>query len=223
MLTQHICKWHQAPFPNCWVGPGDEAIAHVCVCVYVCLDTPLIVNFKWAHSQWLTWQVLQAWPTSARVGQACETKCQHQRVLQLSLENECEGLLPDCSVSMKESEDDLNWMHWQHTRQLTFWLVLQATPFAKGMACERDYFLIGTLRVIHCDRHQNVQWPSLLQVSTWYDRSYTAGIPCWLMVWLWSQCPCSHGSPPGQIAALWTCEVHFKYNFLLTQVHPRMM
>ena len=70
------------------------------VCLFVCLDWPLTVNFKWAHSNISRLNV-------------------HVRrcVLQLSRENSWEGLLPECRVSTKESKskDNLSWIHWQHT------------------------------------------------------------------------------------------------------------
>ena len=40
------------------------------------------------------------------------------------------------------------------------------------------------------DRQQNVGWQGLLQVSTWHDCSYIAGIPLLLMVDC-EACPCS--------------------------------
>ena len=79
--------------------------ARVCVSIYACLDWPLIVNFKRNQN----FNILR-----------CPRRC----VLQLSHENECEGLLPDCRVSVKESEDDSSWMRWQHTRQFTFWTLV---------------------------------------------------------------------------------------------------
>ena len=40
-----------------------------------------------------------------------------QQTTEQSCKNKHEGPLPDCSITVKESEseEDLSWMHWQHT------------------------------------------------------------------------------------------------------------
>ena len=76
-------------------------------CLFVGLDRPLIVNFKWAHSNISRW-----WNV--------HTNMYFSKQLSKSCENEHEWLLPHFRVAVKESEseDNLSWMHWQHTRQL---------------------------------------------------------------------------------------------------------
>ena len=72
---------------------------HMWVCMLVCLDRPLTVNFKWAHSNiWQWWNV--------------HADLYFSKQLSKSPENEYERLLPDCRVAVKESksEDNLSWM-----------------------------------------------------------------------------------------------------------------
>ena len=118
--------------------------------------------------------------------------------------------LPDCRVSIKESEkeDDSSWMHWQHARQLTFsTMVSPATD---------DH----VTRQATSDRQQDIHW---FQVRTWHDHSYIAGIPLLvhgLTVKL-SPCQCSHSSTVRWIAAC-LC-VHPKCNLLLALARLRMI
>ena len=89
--------------------------------------------------------------------------------------------------------------------------------------------MIALTRQAVSDRQQNVQWQGLLQVSSWHDRSYIAGIPLLahgLTVKL-SPCPCSHNSPAGRIAGcqhVWSSTSgHPKRNLLPAQARPRTM
>ena len=58
--------------------------------------------------------------------------------VQLSRENEHEGLLPDCRVSVKQSksEDYSSWMHWQYAWQLTFWTMVWVWRSRDKAGCE---------------------------------------------------------------------------------------
>ena len=124
------------------------------------------------------------------------------RVLQLSLsrENECGGLLPDCRFGVKESEseDNLSWMRWQHTWQLTFW----SMGHGSYELDDRTWLLQGRLRVT-----ENVWWQGLLQVSAWHDRSYIAGISL-----------LAHG-----LTVKLSPRRHFRCISLPAQARPRMM
>ena len=140
---------------------------------------PLTVNFKWAHSN-----ILHV----------------HGSLTYIS----AKGLLPDCSVGAKDSEneDDSTWMRRQHARQLSdksmLWIWLSHCRMTIEMGCEW-------------------QTTNLLQVSAWHDRSYTAGIAP-LAQGLFeslnvksSPWPCSHSSPAGRICAI------------LAQARPKMI
>ena len=146
-------------------------------------------------------------------------ECPHMptcTVLQLSRENKCEGLLPDCKVGVKESESKIDQR----------WMCLAAHM--------KTYFLIKLwydrmTRQAASDGEQNVWWWGLLQVSAWHDRSYIAGIPLLArgLTMKLSPCPCSHNSLAGRIAEcqhVWstTCG-HLKCDMLPAQVRPRMM
>ena len=147
------------------------------------MDRPLPINFKSAHSN---------------ISQCCE--------------NECEGLLPDCRVGVKESEseDHSRWMHWQHAQEFTFWTMV-ATNLMTVWQCT-VWMTVG---------QQDVRW---LQVSAWHDHSYMAGIPLLLpahgLTVKLSPCPCSYSSLAGRIAAC-LCG-HSKCSLLLAQAHPRI-
>ena len=88
-------------------------------------------------------------------------ECPHRWVLQLSLEKECEGLLPDCSVGMKESRQ-------QRQFKLNALAARTATYNLCYMYDESDD---RVTRHTASDRQQNIRWWSLRQVSTWHDRS----------------------------------------------------
>ena len=102
-----VCVYHVAvqmlynitSLGRAWASPTLAWLhcTRVCVCLFVCLglDRPLTVNFKWAHSNISRW-----WNV-------------HADLIQQTTEQK-----PDCSVAVKESEDDLSWMHWQHAWQL---------------------------------------------------------------------------------------------------------
>ena len=63
-----------------------------CVCIYVCLDRPLTVNFKWAHSKFAKpWE--WAWSATARLQGWCERE---------------------------RGWNDSNSIRWQHAQQITF-------------------------------------------------------------------------------------------------------
>ena len=113
------------------------------------------------------------------------SQCPHGRILQLSCENEHEGVLPDCRINMKESEskDDFN-LNATAARTTTYFLNYGESD---------DH----VTRQATSDRQQDVRW---LQVRAWHDRSYTAGAHG-LTVKL-SPCLCSHSSPAGQIACV---------------------
>ena len=161
------------------------------------MDRPLTINFKSTPSNTLRWLSVHAAPC--------------RRVLELSRENEREGLLPDCRIGVKESEseDYSRWLHWQHAREFTFWTMLATNPTIAWQCTLRAR--VG---------QQDVRW---LQVRAWHDRSHMAGIPLLahgLTVKL-SQCPCNHSSLAGRIA---TCLCgHSKCNLLLAQARPRMI
>ena len=71
-----------------------------CVCIYacllVCLDWPLTVNFKWAHSNISRW-----WNVHADV-----------------YFNELSKSQTAVSLWKSKSEGDLSWMYWYHARWL---------------------------------------------------------------------------------------------------------
>ena len=99
---------------HCLIGASlsEPHTSVTALCVYLCLDRPLTVNFKWAaHSNFL---------------------CPCPHVLQISRANEREVLLPDCRVSVKKSERRSIWMYWQHARQHTFWTMANLTIAWQG-------------------------------------------------------------------------------------------
>ena len=135
--------------------------------------------------------------------------CPRRRVLQLSRENECEGLLQ----GRRERE-------WE--RRLFKLNALAAHTAAYMYFLNHGMSLTivwqGRLRVTV--GQQGVRW---LQVGAWHDRSYIAWISLLadgLTVKL-SPCPCSHSSLAGRIAA-YLCG-HSKCNLLLAQARPRMI
>ena len=107
------------------------------------------------------------------------------RVLQLSREDEREGLLPDCRVGVKESESEHypSWMHWQHTRQLTFWTMVQGWCWIAWQA-PSDSRTAG--RTLASGTRSYIASILLL------DHGLTVKL---------RPCPCSHSSLAGQIAA----------------------
>ena len=91
-------------------------------------------------------------------------------------------------VKESESEDNSSWMHWQHTQQLIFWIMVRV-----WWSCDKAGYEWQTAG-------SGLRW---LQVCAWHDRSYIAGIPLLahgLTVML-SPCPCSRSSPAGRKAA----------------------
>ena len=104
----------------------------------------------------------------------CPCRC----VLQLSHENEHEGLLADSTVGVKEWELRVysSSIHWRQAMQLTFWTIV--------------WVWHGRLRVT---LRQDVRW---FQVRAWYDRSYIAWIPLLAdgLTMKLSPCTCSHSS-----------------------------
>ena len=93
-----------------WASPTLAWLHWAHVCIYACLDQPLTVDFKSAHSNISRWLMVHA----------------DVYFSYTSRENKCEGLLPACRVGVKESEseDYSSWMHWQCARQLTFWTMI---------------------------------------------------------------------------------------------------
>ena len=83
-----------------WVSPTPTWLHCVYACLLVCLAWPLMVNFKWVHSH-LSW-------------------CWNVHTSAQTYENEDVGLLPDCTVSVKESKskNDLQFECIASTRQL---------------------------------------------------------------------------------------------------------
>ena len=118
------CSVYTCAVQYYWGEPHTSVTAlRTCVCIYLsiyaCLDRPLTINFKSAHSNISRWFNF----TSS---------------VQLSRENEREGLLPDYRVGVKESEseDYSSWMHWQYTWQLTFWTMVLVWQSRDKAGCE---------------------------------------------------------------------------------------
>ena len=87
-------------------------------------------------------------------------ECSRRCVCQLSHENECEGLLPDCRVGVKESKSEVECIGSTHSNLLS---VLNYGDKSDDRVT----------RQAASDRQQDVLW---LRVHAWHDRSYIARI-----------------------------------------------
>ena len=169
---------HNPFLGQAWASPTLVWLhfAHVCVSMLACLDWPLTVNFKSAHSnisQW--WNV--------------------HTILYFSRENKRKATLPDCMVGVRESksEDYSNWMHWQHSRQLTFWTMVRVWRSCDKAGCDwqSDSRVYASFSYMHGMTTHTLHF--CISRTTRYTKM--------------AVCLCGHS----------------KYNLLLIQAHPRVI